>query len=616
MEIINKIAFFILLEITAFMSFSCKKCSELVLTKDKKSDYSIVVNKNSSDLVFYSASELQHYLEQISEVKLPIVKANVQENTIVLSSNVDYQEEIFADSLRFAGTDGFLIKQVDNSLIIASVNGRGLLYGIYTFLEDQLGCRWYSSSVKKIPFSPTIILKNIYNVQIPKIKYREVYYYDACDPEFAAQLKLNGNAQKRGKTGENRYAIQGGRHAGWGLWCHSLYSLVSPELFGRHPEYFSLIDGKRAKPQEFNTQLCLSNPEVTGLIIKSLEEKMQDSVTDLPIWAEKEDYYWSVSQMDGTGNCECEECKKLDALDGSPMGSILHMVNRVAKHFPDKKIGTLAYIYSRKAPQITIPEKNVAIQLCAIETGRDGINLPIRTSNVHKSFRDDLVAWGKICNDIIIWDYEVQFQNLVCPFPNFEVMQDNIKYYTENNVSGIFCQGNREKGGEFCELRTYVLSKLLWNPDRNINNIIDDFMTGYYGEAGKFIRRYFDLTHAELNKSGLALSMDGEPSAHSNGFLSEKLLTEYNKIFDEAEKAVMNNPDILLRVREARLPLMYAQLKLGYGTVNERKRVAADFFDLAKQTDLWMLSEVDWRDDQSGNIEMFKEKLGKSGINN
>ncbi len=36
-------------------------------------------------------------------------------------------------------------------------------------------------------------------------------------------------------------------------------------------------------------------------------------------------------------------------------------------------------------------------------------------------------------------------------------MQDNIQFYIKNNATGIFCQGNREKGGEFAELRGYLL---------------------------------------------------------------------------------------------------------------------------------------------------------------
>ena len=115
---------------------------------------------------------------------------------------------------------------------------------------------------------------------------------------------------------------------------------------------------------------------------------MSKPVTGMPVWADSTATYWSISQMDGNGNCTCDECKRLDKYDGSPSGSILSYVNKVAAKFPHKKIATLAYIYSRKAPRYTKPAPNVAIQLCAIETARDGINLPITSSHSGMIFKN------------------------------------------------------------------------------------------------------------------------------------------------------------------------------------------------------------------------------------
>ena len=47
----------------------------------------------------------------------------------------------------------------------------------------------------------------------------------------------------------------------------------------------------------------------------------------------------------------------------------------------------------------------------------------------------------------------------------------------------MFEQGNREVGGEFAELRTYLISKLLWNPYDNVDTLMNDFLNGYYGAA-------------------------------------------------------------------------------------------------------------------------------------
>ena len=53
---------------------------------------------------------------------------------------------------------------------------------------------------------------------------------------------------------------------------------------------------------------------------------------------------------------------------------------------------------------------------------------------------------------------------------------------------------------------------------------------------------------------------------------------------------------------------MYAQIRLEYGTREERKQLLTQLIQLAEENDIWMFSEVDNRNDQSGNREMFYQK--------
>jgi len=40
---------------------------------------------------------------------------------------------------------------------------------------------------------------------------------------------------------------------------------------------------------------------------------------------------FSVSQEDWNGNCECDRCREIDAEEGSPAGTLLRFINRVAE---------------------------------------------------------------------------------------------------------------------------------------------------------------------------------------------------------------------------------------------------------------------------------------------
>lgn len=583
------------------------------LALESSHTYTIYVSPSASPVITLAADELENHLRQVLDVRCVRRESNGL-SPVHLVLSLGEKEEAFHAVLpagQQPGEDGYCLDMRDENLVITGGNDRGVLYGVYSFLEKYLGCRWYTSEVSCLPRLERVSLPAGVESYTPPVRWREVYYYDLCDPVLAARFRLNGNAQGKGEVSPRRRAIRGGTHAGWGLWCHSLYTLVPPALYATHPEYFAEVGGLRVPPRQDGTQLCLTQPDLPGLMEVALDSLMQVPFSGLPVWADSSAHYWSVSQMDGGGNCQCADCLASDVYDGSPAGTLLKLVNRVAARFPDKDIATLAYTYTRKPPLHTRPAANVVIQLCAIETARQGINLPIATAPEHAAFRQDLMGWGRICNQIVVWDYEVQFQNLVSPFPNFSTMQGNINFYVDNHVNAIFCQGNREKGGELAELRGYLLAKLLWNPHCDLQAEMDDFLNGYYGPAGVYLKQYIADMETSLKLSGARLSMDGDPEAHRDGYLSEACLARYRRYFDQAEQAVADRPELLKRVCKERMPLLYAQIRLGYGPAQERLRMLEELNRLAEENDVWMFSEVDWREDQSGNREMFYRKYRK-----
>ncbi len=297
-------------------------------------------------------------------------------------------------------------------------------------------------------------------------------------------------------------------------------------------------------------QPCLSNPEVLKIVTAELKKRMKEN-PDAKIW--------SVSQNDNYSYCQCPECSKIDKREGSPSGSIINFVNKVAKEFPDKIISTLAYQYSRKAPKYIKPLKNVNVMLCTIECYRTH---PIAEDTSSSGFLNDLTEWSNITNNIFLWNYVVQFTNFISPFPNFQVLQPNVQLFKKYGVKMIFEQGSgNRQASEFEELRSYIISKLLWNTQVNVDSLINDFLWGYYGEAGKYIHDYIYLMKSELLKSNLSLNIYGSPVDGINNYLTPDLIDKYNRLFDQAEDAVANNSVYLNRVKIARLPLKYAVLE-------------------------------------------------------
>jgi len=264
-----------------------------------------------------AASELQKYMFEISGTKLRIVigqtapdpKGFIILTTSGLKGN-NLQEK--------PDPDGFSIRTDCGKVIITGGNHKGTLYGVYELLERYLGCRFWAPGEEIVPRSNKIIIPEVDIRENPAFGSREVYYAGMEDPSFLDKMRCENHAWKG--------------NGDWGLWVHTMFKLVPPEkYFSAHPEYYSLMAGKRSA-----TQLCLANPDVLRITIHALDSLMK---------LKPEAKYWSVSQNDTYGNCECPICKAIDEREGSPSGSLIEFVNKVAAAFPEKVISTLAYQY-------------------------------------------------------------------------------------------------------------------------------------------------------------------------------------------------------------------------------------------------------------------------------
>jgi hypothetical protein len=504
----------------------------IVIAENGMSLYRIVLPASPTVNEMKAATELQDYLIQISGAALPIIGSDKARSRyeILLGQNEHLSRLGTPVNTGELEADGFGILTDSSRLVIAGGNKKGTLYGVYTFLEKYLGCRMYSPQVRVVPKHEKIALGKIHDKQVPAIRFRDIHYSCTYDQEYSAWHRLDHD--------EN-----GGKPA-WGTWVHTFNGLVPPEVyFHDHPEYYALIDGTRIP-----TQLCLTNPEVVKVTIENLRKQVARNPEAL---------YWSVSQNDNRQYCMCENCQAIDNREGSHSGTMINFVNQVAGEFPDHMISTLAYEYTRKAPATIRPLKNVNIMLCSIEAFR-GKPIDSATDTVSMSLVRDVEDWGKIASDIIVWDYVIQFPNLISPFPNLYVLQPNIQFFVKNGVTAMFEQGNRDGGGEFAELRSYLIAKLLWDPDLNIDSLTNDFLDGYYGAGGKAIRKYIDEMHNALAAADQPLRIFGSPNEASTSYLTLPLIERYKQLFDEAEKAVADSAKILERVRTARMPLNFA----------------------------------------------------------
>jgi Domain of unknown function (DUF4838) len=569
---------------------------QAVLVQNGQARFSITLSKNPTDADEKAAILLQSSIKKIAGCELKIVKTDkpVLKNTLVIAPSVStlkkglqkhFTPEFEAKHKQLTD-DGFLISVQNDNILLVNGGKKGAYYGVVHLLEKYFDCRMYAPDAEIMPKKTTLSLPVLCEMDKPVNSIRIVNGVLTQQNEaYRNWQRLNDHNEEFAK----------------GYYVHTFDRLVPWEMyFETHPEYFALMGGKR-----IIGQLCLTNADVFDLTIKKLKEEM----TKQP-----EKMLWSVSQGDNFSYCQCDKCAKIIADEGSAAGPIIHFVNKVAAQFPDKMISTLAYQYSRKAPKTVKPADNVQIMLCTIELNR---SKDIENDPLSISFLKDIIDWGKISKNIYLWDYTVNFSHHITPFPNLHTLQPNIQFFTKNNVNAHFQQTNAAIGHEFSPLKAYLIARLLWNPNINVDSVTTDFLNGYYGAGGIFIQKYITHLTTEIKKTGEWLDIYGHPMEHAKTFLSAENMAQYNQYFDAAENAVKETPSvpsssgfaILQRVKVCRLPIQYAMMEIGKsdmfgarGFYQENKekfllkphmqQLIEDFYAVCKQNDVKNVNEA------------------------
>ena len=476
--------------------------------------------------------------------------------------------ELDLDKLR---PEELVIKEKDGRLLLAGGRPRGTLYAVNRFLHRQ-GVRWWTPWATHVPKRKELRFKGLNVRESPTFEARDPFWYHAFDRDWARRNGSNSMHARLTDEDGGKIVYQG--------FVHTFFPLVPPDKhFAEHPEWYSLIDGKR---RHEGAQLCTTNPELRDFVVARVREWLKENPSARIV---------SVSQNDWYGPCQCPNCKALDDAEGTHAATVLALANyvgeKIEKDHPDVAIDTLAYQYTRKAPKALRPRPNVIVRLCSIECN---FAQPL-THPSNAAFARDLKDWSRLTNRLYVWNYVTDFPHYLLPFPNWYVVGPNQKFYAANGVKGLFEQGAYQSfGGAMAEMQAWVQAQLMWDVTQDDQALIREFLAGYYGPAAGSIQRYLDLLAREAAPHNMTIWTG--PDAP---FFTAKVVLEADRLWGQAESAVAGNPDLLWRVRQGRLPIRYVALsrwsglraqaareKLAWTLPESRKAVADEWIALAR----------------------------------
>ena len=494
--------------IISLLFFSCSE-NKVSIDIPTLSKYNII--SDYSDV----ADTLNVYLNKAVGISLEISDKQ-KKRSIILVEKTDLNKDFIS------------IDYKDSLITISANNKRNLYYATYDFIEKFLNVNWlsndftYYEDLKSINFpknysyyfEPPVLTRTVHS---------KLFYKDSV---FADKLKVTNEAFPR--------YVPSAR-------VHTFHRFLPYEVFyDKNPEYYALRNGKRLP-----TQLCLTNTDVLKIVKDSVNSFFNKSPNSDVI---------SVSQDDNTQYCQCDKCSKIDNQEGSPAGTMIHFVNAVAESFPNKTISTLAYQYTRKPPKVK-PIENVLITLCSIECNR---SVPIELGC--KDFSSDLKGWSQLTDNIRIWDYTTQFTNFLAPFPNWGTIKPNINLFVDNNAKWIFEQ-HSNNDSELFELRSYIMAKLLWNPNLDFQTLLNEFNNKYYGNGGKYISEYVNSIQNQIDNTSFFLFLYGDPSQGFDSFLSPENLLNYDILFNKALNSVELDSEYYKRILRSKISIDYAVLE-------------------------------------------------------
>ena len=542
-------------------------------------DCKIVLPKDAHIVEKTAAEELSKYIEKALSIKLPIVCECKAEGKCIYVGMTEFAEK---NHVLGKSQENWIMKMVSGSLVLTGgekKGDRGVIYSVYHFLEENVGVRWWNPYEEDILELDSLSLSDdFYKEGTPAFYYRKPHMEPQQGADafhFMAKTRTNVISSfddniPDGVYDENVKKFGGARTAGRPHHVHTMGKYFpADKYYDKHPEWWAWneVRGERIRTGSY----CFTNEsffktlveKVTAYIEEDIERSKREGV-ELPCF-----YSLSIDDINADFFCQCPECAKIRAESGDT-GYALRFVNSVAREikkvYPFVKIEILIYSNFVNPPKDdTLPEDNMIIRLADI--GSDMLRGPHAKTN--KRALALIERWADICKragcDFYVYDY-IHIIRYNYPLPIFYRLKDMVNTYYDNGVKGIFAETNNSFIDSI-ELNKYLFTHLLEDPKTDVDALIVDFTDRYFGKAGAYIRKYYELLREVTERNCMDVLCCGEDSRFN--YIDSTFAIAAEPIFEKAREAVKGEV-----VFERRVNWLAKAL---YGTM------IYNFFDLKRQ---------------------------------
>jgi len=451
------------------------------VTLDKKTYIEIVISPKPLPDEVAAAYDLRAHLLKMTGGRISVRKTQTKEKAfrIFIGTAAGLKEKFAHDEIFISIGRG--------RCVLAGDAPSGASNAVSTLLE-HLGFRWFDAG-KDGAFVP-----KVKQLVLPLGTWRYTPFFAMRRIQLSAPYDyVNGLKTRDLDEWGRRNKLALGSYARFHKMVAPHLDKIIPEsAFADHPEYFGMDDrGVRDVPSRNKLNPCTGNPEV----VKLIREKAVELLRKNP-WAR----YFSIEPIDGGGWCQCPKCRKLDAAPGNYTDRVMTLANEITealeKAFPGEGKAARFFAYQGYA------------------------NLPVRTRargdlqvEVTRGAPELVSGWAKYVGNLQRWDYNGWFTFKWGPMP-LSVMPEKIRLARDNHYRGGYFDEGVASVLSLGQPFYYIEAKLMWDPDYDLDLLLDDFFEKYYGKAREPMRKCFDLIERETLRRKS----------------SEELFTEYGRI--------------------------------------------------------------------------------------
>jgi hypothetical protein len=432
-----------------------------------------------------------------------------------------------ANALYEGNDDGFILGEKEGSVFLHAKKGLGILNAVSTFFEDYTHSIYLDYQER---FTPQLDEIKIPGSEItshtPAFEFRQAYFPQSQDYDYANWNKLH-------LLQEN-----------WAIWGHNLHRLIEPSLLqSANSGIFATVNG-----QATSEQYCFSSEALAQSLIKGITQKRTQNPDAI---------YYSIAPNDNALVCGCSKCVASNGGTSSSTNSVVTLINRLAKQFPDLIFSTHAYLSTLNAPKGLKMADNSLVLISTIDFPK---GIPISESKQADKFKTLLSSWKNACRTLYIWDYTVQYTNYFDFFPNLPALQKDLLFFKENGIRGVLEQGSEDQYSLFGEWKSFAISKLLWKPDINLDTLRYSFFELAYPSQVDFLTDYLTPLDGKQLASKKSLNIYGTVNESTQSYLN---IEEFDLFFYElTEKCKESSGKEKERLDKVILALSYLKLEL------------------------------------------------------